>query len=33
MKSWIEANAKLIRQMDEETYLATLLSILRADWK
>jgi hypothetical protein len=30
-KQWIEANAKLIGQMGSETYLATLLSVLRSE--
>jgi hypothetical protein len=30
-EQWIQANAKLMRDMGPETYLATLLSILRAD--
>jgi hypothetical protein len=29
-EQWIEANAKLIDQMGAETYLATLLSVLRS---
>jgi hypothetical protein len=27
---WIEANAKLVQKMGVESYLATLLSVLRA---
>jgi hypothetical protein len=30
-EEWIKANAKLIRDMGAETYLATLLSVLRID--
>jgi hypothetical protein len=30
-EKWIEANAKLIGQMRSETYLATLLSVLRSE--
>jgi hypothetical protein len=30
-EKWIEANAKLIGQMGSETYLATLLSVLRSE--
>jgi hypothetical protein len=30
-EQWMEANAKLIREMGAETYVATLLSVLRTD--
>jgi hypothetical protein len=30
-EQWIEANSKLIDQMGPETYLATLLSVLRSE--
>lgn len=29
--TWIEANTKLIEKMGADTYLATLLSVLRGD--
>jgi hypothetical protein len=31
-EKWIAANAKLIREMGAENYLATLLTILRKDY-
>jgi hypothetical protein len=31
-EQWIAANVKLIRDMGEETYLTTLLSVLRSDY-
>jgi hypothetical protein len=30
-EQWIKANARLIRELGAETYLATLLSVLRAN--
>jgi hypothetical protein len=30
-EQWIKANAKLIGEMGPETYLATLLSVLRSE--
>jgi hypothetical protein len=32
-EKWIEANAKLVQKMGAESYLATLLSVLRARTK
>ena len=32
-EKWIEANAKLVQKMGAESYLATLLSVLRAGSK
>jgi hypothetical protein len=32
-EQWIKANARLVQKMGAESYLATLLSVLRADTK
>jgi hypothetical protein len=32
-EKWIEANARLVQKMGAESYLATLLSVLRAGSK